>query len=151
MADQAVVFRIPLFTRIVTVLPPFAFAVFWVTLVLFVRRPHAARPLPDIWYATPFLWTALAAVLLVLVCYRRTTAMPDALYVRRFRLRRIPWSEIEGISPGIRFNNESLVVRLRDGGKVRLPAPVGDQWFGSHDRFLDRAVLLIDCWESYRG
>ena len=70
--------------------------------------------------------------------------------VRRFRLRRIPWPEIEAISPGIRFTNESVVVRLRNGGKVTLPAPVGDQWFGSHERFLDRAVQLVQYWETHR-
>ncbi len=150
MAEQ-VVFRVPLLTRVLTVLPAAFFAVLWGCLELLVSRPRGARPLPDSWYAVPYVGTALALLLLAFVCYRRTTAQPDGLYVRRFRLCRVLWSDIEAISPSIRFNNESLVVRLRDGGTVRLPAPVGDQWFGSHDRFLDQAVLLVDCWESYRG
>ena len=145
------VFRVPLLTRVMTVLPSLGLAAFWGVLIVFVRRPRGARPLPGFWYATPVVMAVLGAVLLAFVCYRRTAAEPDALYVRRFRLKRIPWSDIEAISPTIRFNNESLVVTLRDGSKVGLPAPVGDQWFGSHDRFLDRAVLLVDCWESYRG
>ena len=78
MAEQ-VVFRVPLFTRVVTVLPAFAFTAFWGYLVLFVSRPRQAPPMPDLWYQAPFLWLGTGVFLLAFVCYRRTTAMPDAL------------------------------------------------------------------------
>lgn len=91
----------------------------------------------------------LAGLVGRLVNGRGVTLTPEALTVRRFGSRTIPWSQIHGLTIRNVMGSKQMVLHLAGGQRVKLVSPLGG--FLGDPRFLDKFNTVGQWWMAYRG